>query len=752
MARETRGSAAKEPPVELATPSIKRKRRTSPSPGPAAAPTAPSLKVVLPSPSSLNVSANTNPNVSPPKPANGEPTEVEVEAGPSGTSPEGGPKRQRISLKVSAPNGSESARSRSKSPIVEDEGREGVVGEEETAVEVHALKLEGTALDRELRGALALIISQMASTLPAPLNNILGVWLPPDFTQKPENTLGHVLQQPSLTWEALVDLLHMFADNLLAPCAYPNPLPGLSLIRQPIPPLPSHLPPHAIYTFCESLRDLLLAVESGVGASRSAALERWGLMQKTPASGQAGTGGEWFTSAVDPRAIEEIKGKMKKEGKEVDEGGMLPTLAATGDNFGLATAVAVQSTIAGPSSAKTPTLSDAVIRRASLKMQRWKVAAARKKGGFGSITRPVSLPRVSGTSWTPSFAPTFDSMFAAGGVGYWDTLAAMHERSRHRSWARDSLSSAVVDGKGYFGALKVDAVEVDEVSEGGSAARRKTESETDQVNEALARNAQMIAELQGWHEARVKKGDVAWTTEREQQVAEELLASLGRLASDLPPSKLLSGPSSPGMAHSLAQRLISISAPVVRGTLDPRRPHALHDNITVRLRSPAGQTLGGTAPPSGVVPGPGSSPNRPMYGPVSAYPSSSMPRPPYASPYKPGGTPTPIRPGQGNAYFPPGAGGPVPYRPPTAMYPYSTGSPVGNTIYGRTPPPGPPQGQIPGQGMAGLSGLPGPGPSALRQSFGTAMGAPGGPGPFATAAAVAAAMGRPPMGTMPGRV
>lgn len=209
---------------------------------------------------------------------------------------------------------------------------------------------------------------------------------------------------------------------------------------------------------------------------------------------------------------------------------------------GLATAVAVQSTIAGPSSAKTPTLSDAVIRRASLKMQRWKEAAARKKGGFGSITRPgeslslaqvipapsltcrlVSLPRVSGTSWTPSFAPTFDSMFAAGGVGYWDTLAAMHERSRHRSWARDSLSSAVVDGKGYFGSLKVDGEEVDVAgSEGGSAVRRKmaTESKTDQVVEALARNAQMIAELQGWHEARVKKGDVSWTTEREQQVGE----------------------------------------------------------------------------------------------------------------------------------------------------------------------------------------------------------------------------------------
>jgi hypothetical protein len=112
-------------------------------------------------------------------------------------------------------------------------------------------------------------------------------------------------------------------------------------------------------------------------------------------------------------------------------------------------------------------------------------------------------------------------MFAAGGVGYWDTLAAMHERSRHRSWARDNLSSAVVNGKGYFGALKVDEEAVGaEGSEGGSAARRKTEGEKDQVDEALSRNAQMIAELQGWHEARVKKGDVSWTTEREQQVGE----------------------------------------------------------------------------------------------------------------------------------------------------------------------------------------------------------------------------------------
>jgi hypothetical protein len=44
---------------------------------------------------------------------------------------------------------------------VEGEGKQGVVGEEEeTAVEVHEVKHEGTVLDRELRGALALVISQ----------------------------------------------------------------------------------------------------------------------------------------------------------------------------------------------------------------------------------------------------------------------------------------------------------------------------------------------------------------------------------------------------------------------------------------------------------------------------------------------------------------------------------------------------------------------------------------------------------------
>lgn len=44
----------------------------------------------------------------------------------------------------------------------------------------------------------------MAKDLPAPLNKILGLWLPPDFTQKVENTLGYMLRQDTLTWETLV--------------------------------------------------------------------------------------------------------------------------------------------------------------------------------------------------------------------------------------------------------------------------------------------------------------------------------------------------------------------------------------------------------------------------------------------------------------------------------------------------------------------------------------------------------------------
>lgn len=83
------------------------------------------------------------------------------------------------------------------------------------------VKKEGNverALSKEVRDAFAKVVVaqvynliaraaltvRMAANLPPPLNRILGLWLPPDFTQKQENTLGYVLRQNTLTWETLV--------------------------------------------------------------------------------------------------------------------------------------------------------------------------------------------------------------------------------------------------------------------------------------------------------------------------------------------------------------------------------------------------------------------------------------------------------------------------------------------------------------------------------------------------------------------
>lgn len=44
----------------------------------------------------------------------------------------------------------------------------------------------------------------MAKSLPPPINNLLSLSLPPDFSRSDENTLGYMLKQDTLTWENLV--------------------------------------------------------------------------------------------------------------------------------------------------------------------------------------------------------------------------------------------------------------------------------------------------------------------------------------------------------------------------------------------------------------------------------------------------------------------------------------------------------------------------------------------------------------------
>jgi len=53
----------------------------------------------------------------------------------------------------------------------------------------------------------------MAVGLPSPLNGILSLWLPPNFEQKEENTLGYILRQDDLSWESLVVSHHTHSEH-----------------------------------------------------------------------------------------------------------------------------------------------------------------------------------------------------------------------------------------------------------------------------------------------------------------------------------------------------------------------------------------------------------------------------------------------------------------------------------------------------------------------------------------------------------
>jgi hypothetical protein len=115
---------------------------------------------------------------------------------------------------------------------------------------------------------------------------------------------------------SLQSVLHLLSENLLMPGRYPNPFPKLRHLRKPIPPLPSHFPPHPIYTFCSALPALMMSIDpSGPQTEPEVeSLERWALAQRVPSGQDAG---EWFTSDV------------------VASNGELTPLAAKGDQFGV---------------------------------------------------------------------------------------------------------------------------------------------------------------------------------------------------------------------------------------------------------------------------------------------------------------------------------------------------------------------------------------------------------------------------------
>ncbi|WWC61107.1 uncharacterized protein I303_103685 [Kwoniella dejecticola CBS 10117] len=323
-------------------------------------------------------------------------------------------------------------------------------------------------------------------------------------------------------------------------------------------------------------------------------------------------------------------------------------------------------------------------------MNRWKERRAQRGfGGFGSITRGVTSE-----PFMPSFGPSFDSHHATGGQGFYSTLEGMHERARHREWARRVLRRAKsIEEGGYRGSLE------------GSKGKEKAT-----VDDVLTENGGLIEELQAWQEIRVRKG-VSTVTEREHQVAEELLSSLTKLTGNISPADMLKASTSKvGLAHELARRFLPVSSASIRGTLDPRRPQALHDNITVKPRTMTAQIGGLSKPPSASphVPPPMKSnvmppPPMPQYHvpPPHTLPSGGRPN---SSEHRTSSTPTRV------------------------AYPYTASPGAGNPVYNNRPSGTPSTASLTPTAPGTSSGLyprsaVGPGPSNLRQSF-----APGTPG------------------------
>jgi len=159
----------------------------------------------------------------------------------------------------------------------------------------------------------------------------------------------------------------------------------------------------------------------------------------------------------------------------------------------------------------------------------------------------------------------------------------MHESARHKEWLKRSTTVVDIPGEGWTGSEDKDKSET-----------ANGEASTKSVDDILDTNVDLIDELQIWQELRVRKGDVGWVTDRERAVADQLFTNLSKLVetTDTPPSALLPESKKPGLAHTLAKRLLANDAPAVRGTLDARRPQALHDNVTIRLRAQAAAAVG----------------------------------------------------------------------------------------------------------------------------------------------------------------
>ncbi len=228
----------------------------------------------------------------------------------------------------------------------------------------------------------------------------------------------------------------------------------------------------------------------------------------------------------------------------------------------------------------------------------------------------------SETSFTPSFAPTFDSSGASGGWGYESTLDALHTRASNRAWLASAWGGDI--GRDWADLLEMEeAEECDAEAEVKEACREELEENTRRVlafvagttetsaidpsllqtviaienpktelQRKLDQNNKWMAELMAWQDIRVRRGQEEVLDEREKETG-ECQANLACSAFLIAPSLQLP------VSHNLfknslplpyrAPSSIALRHPCLSNTIDrwqslsPRQSSRLLDHLSEAL-------------------------------------------------------------------------------------------------------------------------------------------------------------------------
>lgn len=404
-----------------------------------------------------------------------------------------------------------------------------------------------------------------------------------------------------------------------------------------------------------------------------------------------------------------------------------------------------------------PLLGESVIRRASLKMNRWKELRRRKTGGgFGSIAR-------GGESLAARLLLTYSRYTERWLFDIYSDIRSCIWFIRDNSWAGLLLhcrsdawtrQTSRMDAEGSCNGSDVGRRRLRGVFKGEHSAksapfhsgwgpsrersvdRRVTSMAGDKIKERDKKCDSKRAGF-GWVGYRFLSNCVLlWSLYllANANSARELLSSLSQLTQVVSPAQLLPALlTRPGWSHILGRRILATPSPSIRGTLDPRRPHALHDNTTIQLRSTLARN-GVNNISNGSLPHNTPSLVKTNTMPPPPSPQFNAPPPhilPISSPHSLSPVVTYNVPGRTHSpYLNPATPQPQQHHSYSSFSPMPQAMPAAPLVHNRAVQAMPPTGTY-------LRSGPGPGPSSLRQSLhqmpmGTqgsgVYGSPAGPG------------------------